>query len=107
MCALVVVVVCECRGEHASGAHKSWRYQRSGLGRPRVLLLNVIVAGRPLARYFLVRNQDQSRGSGGGEGEDGKETMTDGHWRRGEEEGIRVGVGGGWRCFKAPATSER
>ena len=36
-----------------------------------------------------------------GEEEDGKETMTDGHWRRGEEEGIRVGVGGHWHCFKA------
>lgn len=29
--------------------------------------------------------------------------MTDGHWRRGEEEGIRVGVGGHWHCFKAAA----
>lgn len=42
----------------------------------------------------------------GGEEEDAKETMTDGHWRRGEEEGIRVGVGGHWHCFKAPAQSE-
>lgn len=32
--------------------------------------------------------------------------MTDGHWRRGEEEGIRAGVGGHWHRFKAPATSE-
>lgn len=37
---------------------------------------------------------------------DGKETMTDGHWRRGEEEGIRAGVGGHWHCFKALARSE-
>lgn len=32
--------------------------------------------------------------------------MTDGHWRRGEEEGIRAGVGGHWHRFKAPAKSE-
>lgn len=32
--------------------------------------------------------------------------MTDGHCRRGEEEGIRVGVGGHWHCFKAAAQSE-
>ncbi len=95
-------------------AHKSWHYQWSGLGHPCVLLLNVIVAGRPLGRYFLVRNQDQSRRVGGrggwrvrrGEEEDGKGTMTDGHWRRGEEEGIRVGVGGHWHSFKALAKSE-
>lgn len=53
--------------QQASWAHKSWRYQWSGLGHPCVLLLNVIVAGRPLGRYFLVRNQDESRGFGRGE----------------------------------------
>lgn len=35
-----------------------------------------------------------------------KRTMTDGLWRRGGEEGIRVGVGGHWHCFKALAKSE-
>lgn len=55
-----------------------------------------------------MRNQDQSRGGveerrgKRGEEEVGKGTMTDGHWRRGEEEGIRVGVGGHWHRFKAP-----
>lgn len=29
--------------------------------------------------------------------------MTDGHWRRGEEEGMRVGVGGYWHRFKVLA----
>lgn len=45
----------------------------------------------------------ESVGEGGGgvlrrkeEEEDAKGTMTDGHWRRGEEEGIRAGVGGHW-----------
>lgn len=65
----------------------------------------------PRGRYFLVRNQDQSREVGDqqerrAEEEDGKETMTDGHWSRGEEEGIRAGVGGHWHCFKALAKSE-
>lgn len=41
-----------------------------------------------------------------GEEEDSEGTMTDGHWRRGEEEGIRAGVGGHWHRFKAPAKSE-
>lgn len=73
--------------------------------------MNVIVAGRPRGRYFLVRNQDQSREVGDqqerrAEEEDGKETMTDGHWSRGEEEEIRAGVGGHWHCFKALAKSE-
>lgn len=71
--------------------------------------MNVIVAGWPLGRYFLGRNQDRSqrvRKEGGEEEEDVKGTMTDGHWRRGEEEGIRVGVGGHWHRFKAPAKSE-
>lgn len=43
------------------GAHKSQRYQQRRLRHPCVLLLNVIVAGRPLARYFLLRNQDQTQ----------------------------------------------
>lgn len=47
------------RIKQTSGAHKSQRYQQRRLRHPCVLLLNVIVAGRPLARYFLVRNQDQ------------------------------------------------
>lgn len=47
--------------KQASRAHKSQHYQRPGLSHPCVLLLNVIVAGQPLGRYFLVRNQDQSR----------------------------------------------
>ena len=78
--ACAFVVVCECPGVVANkraGAHKSWRYQWTGLGHPCVLLLNVIVAGRPLGRYFLVRNQDQSRGVRVGEERRGK---------RGEEE---------------------
>lgn len=49
-----------------------------------------------------MRREDERRG----EEEDGEGTMTDGHWRRGEEEGIRAGVGGHWHRFKAPATSE-
>lgn len=69
-CGLVVGERPGCRSKQVSRAHKSWRYQWSRLGHPCVLLLNVIVAGRPLGRYFLVRNQDQSRGvGGGGEGE--------------------------------------
>lgn len=34
--------------------------------------------------------------------------MTDGHWRRGEEEeeGIRAGVGGHWHRFKAPTSAD-
>lgn len=73
MCVCVFVVVCElpeCCSKQASRAHKSWHYQWSGLGHPCVLLLNVIVAGRPLGRYFLVRNQDQSRRVGEGVGEE-------------------------------------
>ena len=49
-----------------------------------------------------MRREDERRG----EEEDGEGTMTDGHWRRGEEEGIRAGVGGHWHRFKALATSE-
>lgn len=56
------VCVCVCVSDkRASRPHKSQHYQRPGLGHPCVLLLNVIVAGQPLGRYFLVRNQDQSR----------------------------------------------
>lgn len=47
----------------------------------------------------------KAEGLGGGrrEEEDVKETMTDGHWRRGDRRGDKVGVGGRWRHFKAPA----
>lgn len=58
------VSVAVCYDQQVNRAHKLWHYQRSGLGHPCVLLLNVIVAGRPLGRYFLVRNQDQSQGAG-------------------------------------------
>lgn len=47
----------------------------------------------------------RKEGSGGEERrveeEDVKGTMTDGHWKRGEEERIRVGVGGHWHRFKS------
>ena len=68
--------MCGCCRKQASRAHKSCRYQWSGLGHPCVLLLNVIVAGRALGRYFLVRNQDQSQRGWRGDEEE----------KRGEEE---------------------
>lgn len=40
------------------------------------------------------------------EEEDVMGTMTDGHRRSEEDDGRRIGVGGPWRRFKAPTTSE-
>lgn len=39
------------------------------------------------------------------EEEEGAGTMTDGHRRREDDDGGRSGVGGPWRCFKAPTGS--